>query len=181
MRQRERLRIEKARKAIKNEKARLTRASNRNRSSLNGKAEYEARRAILKARAKVQSLQAKLAIAMLAPTRDAMRDVVKRPERYANPPKRRAKIERDERKTEIKIARQREITLTGKEGRAEKLLMDAFKRGEKLDDIYKRIAKETGLSANAVFSIGKYAQTSSSVKEEPDDSDGDSPDDFDNF
>jgi len=81
----------------------------------------------------------------------------------------------------------RKITLNGSEGRAETLLMQAFRRGERLDDVYKRIAKETGLSAHAVYSIGKYKggnrnQDVTEAMTEMGELEGDdSPDDFDDF
>lgn len=183
MRARERLRIEKLQKAVKAEKSRLSRASKRDRSRLKPRDESEAFRKILRAREGLKTLQAKLAVAMLAPTRAALRDVVKRPERYKAPPKIRAKLERQERTTIAGIIRRREITLKGSEGRAEKLLFEAFKRGESLKDSFKRIARLTGLSPHKVYTIGKYMTKNepSEAPEGDDIEDLDSPDDFNDF
>lgn len=186
MRKRERLRIEKLQRQVKTEKARLRRESKKDRSRLDARAESEQFRAMLRAREKVQELQARLVTAKLAPIRAAQRDLAKRPSRYKQPKKRKAKLDQVERKTITQASRIRRLTLSGSEGRAESLLFKAFQSGQSLKDSFKRIAKLTGLSPHKVFTIGKYLQRGSERLEGELESEAildheDSPDDFDNF
>ena len=187
MRKRERVRIEKLQREIKAEQSRLNRQQRKDRSHLKGRAASEALSAILQTRDRILVAQRKLGVAKLAPSRATLRDIAKRPQRYKKPSEQTKKLRLVETVLQKQQQQVRKITLNGSEGRAETLLMQAFRRGERLDDVYKRIAKETGLSAHAVYSIGKYKggnrnQDVTEAMTEMGELEGDdSPDDFDDF
>lgn len=178
-RKREIARIDKARRNLKNAQARFTRASKTDFRALDAAAEkekqanrgkprdqrtYEASRAargavarLARAHADTSAWRGKLATALKAPVRDKQRDVARRPGRYSDPKRARTKVQTEQRQVERTIAGIRAARMQGREGLAQRLVQDAINRGENPEDVYKAIAKRTGMSEASVFTLLKYA------------------------
>lgn len=178
-RKREIARIERARKNLKNSQARFNRATKIDFRALETAAQKErasngrkpraqrtykatgklrdAHSRLAKSGAQIKEFRGKLATALKAPVRDQQRDISRRPTRYHDVKKARTTNQRAERKADNEIKAIRDARMTGREGMAQRLVQDAVNRGENPDDVFKAIAKRTGMSEVGVYTLFMYA------------------------
>ena len=154
MRKRERERISARRRDLRNAKRRLSRAEKAAESSPSNEAAF---RKAYRERVAVEKAHGRLKIAILAPPRARLRDVHRRSDRYRDP------IEAAARAQDKLKAAQRAVDRTtgytpesSRQARAEDLIAKAIARGEPIDEAYRRIARQTGLTPSRVYTMFLY-------------------------
>lgn len=160
MRRREVERIARRRREYTNARRRLARANKSVSQLPTGAPDRQGDRLRLKAQSeleKARRAKAELEAAIRAPSRAKARDIDRRPDRYKNPRKAAAAVLKEGRKADAMIDKLVEAELTDQEAEARRLIEEAFRNGQSIDDVYKRIARESGLSEHAVYTMAKYA------------------------
>ena len=162
MRTRERKRIERRRAEFDAALAEYQRARRSVSATRDPRRKRKKLQTMLRAREEVSEARGRLQIALQAPARQKLRDITTRPGRYAQPQR---AIVRAESELDSALQRSEELrqaALPANEARAERLLRDLFARGFRLEEAFRLVAGETGLSPAQVFTIGMYL-----VQEQP--------------
>lgn len=150
MRARERARIARARAELRAaRRARLRLGDLTSDDSKTRKKAYRAYTRVEKARANLKS-------ALVAPWTTREHDIRRRPGRYKNP---RAKLEEIDNQREKALATlPNEARFEGSTARALDLVKEALRAGRswERDELFRKIARETGLSARDVYTMFRY-------------------------
>ena len=172
MRKREKERIAKARRELRNATKRLESASKARMPKFRarqldefGQIKRESnnaeRDAVIKRRqralADAQKAKGKLEAALRAPSSARLRDTRRRPERYSNVKRARFEFEVQAKEAERDINRIPDARLTGKQGEALRRLEAAREAGQDIDDIWEEVRDQTGLRSHDIFTIWFYS------------------------